>query len=132
VALGLAAVMCTAVLLAKGRIAAIYSTNPEVVAVATGLLTWLGLFHMGDALQAMCVFVLRCYKIVVSPLVTYCVLLWGVGLAGGYALAYIGAGPLPAQQSPNAFWEAASIALAMSALILAAILWRAARATRAG
>ena len=48
----------------------------------------------GDATQALCVFVLRCYRVAVAPLVAYCVLLWGVGLAGGYALAYHRAGPL--------------------------------------
>jgi MATE family multidrug resistance protein len=130
IAMGLAGGMCAAVLLARSQVAAIYSPNPQVVAVAVGLLTWLGLFHLGDALQAMCVFILRSYRVVVSPLVTYCVLLWGVGLAGGYVLAYIGAGPLGAQQSPNAFWEAASIALLLSALILATILWRAVHSRR--
>jgi MATE family multidrug resistance protein len=130
IAMGLAAAMCGAILLGRSHIAAVYSPNPQVVAVAAGLLTWLGLFHLGDALQAMCVFILRSYRIVVSPLVTYCVFLWGVGLAGGYVLAYMGLGPMPAQHSPNAFWEAASIALAMSALILAAILWRSARSYR--
>ena len=38
---------------------------------------------------------LRCYRVAVAPLAAYCVLLWGVGLAGGYALAYRGLGPLP-------------------------------------
>jgi MATE family multidrug resistance protein len=131
VGMSLAAVMCATVLVAKSRIAAIYSPNPQVVVAAAGLLTWLGLFHLGDALQAMCVFVLRSYKVVVSPLVTYCVMLWGVGLAGGYLLAYVGIGPVAALQTPGAFWEAASIALVISALILAAILWRAAHSHRA-
>jgi multidrug resistance protein, MATE family len=130
IAMSLAGAMCAAILLARSGIAAIYSPNPQVVAVAIGLLTWLGLFHLGDALQAMCVFILRSYRVVVSPLVTYCVLLWGVGLFGGYVLAYTGAGPLDAQQSPNAFWEAASIALLLSALILATILWRVVRSRR--
>ena len=44
-------------------------------------------------LQALCVFVLRCYRVAVAPLVAYCVLLWGVGLGGGYLLAYRGIGP---------------------------------------
>ena len=129
-AMSLAVAMCITIFFARASIASIYSPSPEVVALATGLLAWLALFHLGDAAQGMCVFILRSYRVVVSPLVTYCVLLWGLGLAGGYVLAYTGAGPIPAQQSPNAFWEAASIALALSALILAAILWRAARQHR--
>jgi MATE family multidrug resistance protein len=131
-AMSMAAAMAATVFVAREQIAAIYSPNPEVVATAVGLLTWLTLFHLGDALQAMCVFVLRCYRVVVSPLVTYCVLLWGVGLAGGYVLAYVGVGPFAAQQSPMAFWQAAAIALVLSAFILAAILWRSARAYRPG
>ena len=73
-------------------------------------------------------FVLRCYRVAVAPLVVYCVLLWGVGLAGGYALAYEDLGPWPAQQSPAAFWAAGGAgARRCCGLILPAILWRAVR-----
>jgi len=130
VALGMALAMCTAIALARSRIAGIYSPNPEVVAAASGLIAWLAVFHFGDAVQGMCVFVLRCYRVVVAPLVAYCVLLWGVGLAGGYVLAYVGMGPLAAQNSPHAFWQAATVALVLAGPILAAILWRTARAHR--
>ena len=50
-----------------------------------------------DAMQALCVFVLRCYRVAVAPLVAYCVLLWGVGLGGGYLLAYRGIGAVAAR-----------------------------------
>jgi len=129
-ALSMALVMCTAIALARSRIAGIYSPNPEVVAAASGVLAWLAVFHFGDALQGMCVFVLRCYRVVIAPLVTYCLLLWGVGLMGGYVLAYVGVGPFGAQHSPHAFWQAATIALTLTGPILAVILWRAARAHR--
>jgi MATE family multidrug resistance protein len=128
--LAMASLMAAGLALARWQIAALYTPNPQVVAVAAGLLGWLALFHLGDASQALCVFVLRCYRVAVAPLVAYCVLLWGVGLAGGYALAYRGLGPLPAQQSPAAFWTAGAMALAVLAPILAAILWRAARSHR--
>jgi MATE family multidrug resistance protein len=67
----------------------------------------------------------RCYRVAIAPLVAYCVLLWGVGLSGGYVLAYRGIGPLPAQHSPAAFWQASAFALVLLAPILLAILWRA-------
>jgi MATE family multidrug resistance protein len=127
VAISMAAIMCTTLFVARGWIASIYSPSAEVVAVATGLLAWLVLFHIGDATQAMCVFVLRCYRVMIAPLVAYCVFLWGVGLTGGYTLAYVGVGPIVAKQSPVAFWQAASTALVLIGPILAAILWRAAR-----
>lgn len=126
----MALVLAVAVAFGRWRIAAIYSSNPEVVAVAAGLLAWLAVYHIGDATQALCVFVLRCYRVAVTPLLAYCAVLWGVGLAGGYALAYKDLGPWSPQNSPAAFWAGGTIALALLGLILPAILWRAVRAYR--
>jgi MATE family multidrug resistance protein len=130
--LGLLMALAVAASLAmgSGRIPAIYSRSPEVGAVAAGLLAWLALYHVGDAAQVLCVFVLRCYRVAVAPLIAYCVLLWGVGLLGGYALAYRGLGPWNAAHSPAAFWAAGAVALALLSLILPAILWRAVRRYR--
>lgn len=126
----LALTLAGGVALGRWQIAGIYSRNPQVVALAAGLLAWLAAYHIGDAAQALCVFVLRCYRVAVAPLVAYCVLLWGVGLAGGYMLAYRDVGPWPAQHSPAAFWAAAALALALLSLILPVILWRAVRSYR--
>lgn len=117
-------------MLGRGSIAAVYSADTRVAAAAAALLAWLAVYHLGDAAQALCVFVLRCYRVAVAPLVAYCVLLWGLGLAGGFVLAYRGMGPWPAQQSPQAFWIASSLALALLAVILPLILWRAVRSYR--
>jgi MATE family multidrug resistance protein len=114
-------------LLARHGIASVYAKTPEVAALAATLLAWLALFHLGDAAQAVLVWVLRCYRVVLAPLIAYCVLLWGVGLAGGYLLAYRGIGPLPAQHSPGAFWQGSTVALLLLAPILLTILWRAVR-----
>jgi MATE family multidrug resistance protein len=129
-ALILALCMSTATLLARNGIAGVYAKNPEVVALAASLLAWLSIYHLGDSAQALFVFVLRCYRVAVAPLLAYCVLLWGVGLSGGYLLAYRGLGPIPAQHSPAAFWQASAFALALLAPILLAILWRAVNARR--
>ncbi|HMA09839.1 MAG TPA: MATE family efflux transporter [Ramlibacter sp.] len=130
--LGLALALALAASVALGRwhIAGTYSRNPDVVAVAAGLLAWLAVYHIGDATQALCVFVLRCYRVAVAPLVAYCVLLWGVGLIGGYILAYRQDGAWAVSNSPAAFWAAATVALALLSLILPVILWRAVRAYR--
>jgi MATE family multidrug resistance protein len=53
------------------------------------------------------------------------VLLWGLGLAGGYVLSYHGVGNLAPQTMPATFWAASAVALALTALIFAALLWRA-------
>ena len=121
----LALVMAAGVVLARSGIAAIYSRNPQVVALAAGLLAWLAVYHVGDAAQVLCVFVLRCYRVAVAPLVAYCILLWGIGLTGGYVVAYEGVGPWSAVRSPAAFWAAAAVALVLLSLILPVILWHA-------
>jgi len=115
---------------ARHGIASIYTRDAEVAALAASLLAWLALYHLGDAAQGLCVFVLRSYRVVIAPLVAYTVTLWGLGLAGGFVLAYRGLGPWTAQHSPQAFWLAASAALALLSLILPLILWRAVRRNR--
>ena len=111
-------------------IAEFYTQSPEVAALAASLLLWLMIYHVADAVQVFCVFTLRCYGITVLPLITYTLLLWGLGLAGGYALAY-GVGvdvsglSWLTPQSPIAFWQTGSLALYVTAAVLLPILWRA-------
>ena len=130
--LGLALGLAATVLLARHGIAAVYSADPQVAALAASVLAVVAVFHLGDAIQALCVFVLRCYRVTIAPLLAYCALLWGVGVVGGYLLAYRGVGPWAAQHNPHAFWQASSFALAMLALILPLILWRSVRRFRPG
>jgi MATE family multidrug resistance protein len=127
---GMALALAALLLLGRSGIAAVYTADGRVAAAAAALLAWLAVYHVGDSAQALCVFVLRCYRVAVAPLVAYCVLLWGLGLAGGFALAYRGVGPWPALQSPQAFWIASSLALTLLAVILPLILWRAVRSYR--
>lgn len=121
--------LALAVLMFLGRnhLGALYSSNTQVVLVTGGLLAWVAAYHVADALQTLCVFVLRCYRITVAPLVVYCTLLWGAGLGGGYLLAYQGLGPWAAMATPATFWAASAVALAVTAALFAAMLWRAIR-----
>ena len=121
----MALVLSAIILIAREGLATIYASNPHVVTLASGLLVWVAAYHLADAVQSLCVFVLRCYRVTVAPLLVYCLLLWGLGLAGGYRLAYRGMGPVAAQASPAAFWVASALALALTAAIFTAILWRA-------
>jgi MATE family multidrug resistance protein len=114
-------------LIAKETISGIYSTNAAVVAVSVGVLVWVAAYHAVDALQTLCVFVLRCYGITVGPLAVYCTLLWGAGLGGGYVLAYRGLGPWHASPSPATFWATSTVALTATAALFSAMLWRAVR-----
>lgn len=128
--LGMALALAATLLVLRSGLASVYSADRQVATLAAGLLALVAAYHLGDAIQALCVFVLRCYRVTVAPLLAYCVLLWGVGVLGGYQLAYRGLGPWAAFHSPAAFWIASSGALALLALILPLILWRAVRAYR--
>ncbi|MDM0073314.1 MATE family efflux transporter [Variovorax sp. J2P1-59] len=106
----------------RWQLAGTYSGNPAVVALGATLLLATALYHLADAVQTLCVFVLRCYRVTVMPLILYCTLLWGVGLGGSYLLAYRGLGPWPAMQSPLAFWLMSALALAITAALFLALL----------
>ena len=121
----LMSVALTAILLiAKSAVAGVYSNQAGVVLLSASLLGWVALYHLADAMQTLCVFILRSYRITVGPLVVYCVLLWGGGLGGGYVLAYRGIGPWPASHSPTSFWAASTLALAVTAAAFAWMLRR--------
>ena len=113
--------------IANQWLAGFYSGNPEIVAIGAGLLTWVAFYHVADAMQALCAFLLRCYRITLTPLVLYGVLLWGLGLYGGYQLTYEGLAGRAATQSASSFWAASTVAISLVAVSLLALLWRAVR-----
>ncbi len=117
-----ALLFATAMLTLRFQLANVYSDNPAVVALAATLLLVVAVYHLADALQTLCVFVLRCYRVTLAPLVIYCTMLWGVGLGGSYLLAYRGLGPWPAMQSPLAFWLMSAGALVVAAVLFGALL----------
>ncbi len=119
--MALASVVALGVYAFAKEIANLYSTNTAVVILAAALLTWVAIFHWFDALQTICAFVLRCYGVTLIPLLIYGVMLWGVGLTGGYAIAYNNGFWGPAMQHPQAFWIAGAAALAVVALLFLAL-----------
>ncbi len=121
-------VLASALFLSREGLARIYSSNPEVVATTASLLAWVAAYHVADAVQTFCLFVLRCYRITVAPLVIYCLLLWGGGLAGGYWLAYGTDSALPAwlhHGTSAPFWASSACALLVTALVFSAIVRKA-------
>ena len=103
-------------------VAGLYSSSVDVVALAASLLAWVAAYHVADALQTLCIFVLRSYRITLAPLLVYSLLLWGVGLYGGYRLAYQGWAGWEPLHSPAAFWAAGAAALAVTALVFGTLL----------
>ena len=126
ISMALAAIL----LISNHNIASLYSTNAVIVNSASALLVWVAVYHLADCIQAVCAFLLRCYRITIAPLVLYSVLLWGLGLYGGYLLTYEGLPGLPAKPSPDTFWIASSLALWLVAICFLGLLWRALRKTQ--
>jgi MATE family multidrug resistance protein len=114
--------MGATVSLRRGHAVGHYTANPVIVAAALPLLTWVALFHLADATQAVTAFVLRAYRIVTLPLVVNTVALWGVGIGRGYLIAFDRSGSVPAglRDAPG-FWAAATLALVVAALALLAL-----------
>jgi MATE family multidrug resistance protein len=116
-------VIGSAVFLGREQVVRLYTGNPMVVAAALPLLAWVALFHAADAVQTLAAFVLRAWRIVTLPTVIYVLALWGVGLGGGYALAFNLGGVMPlAWQGAPGYWIAATAGLTLAALALAALL----------
>ena len=103
-------------------IASLYAKDPQVVEMAALLLGWLSLYHLADSMQVMCFFLLRCFRITLSPLLIYSTLLWGVGLMGGYFWAYGRTIFQPAVATPEVFWISSSFALCFTSTLLIWIL----------
>jgi MATE family multidrug resistance protein len=122
--LGSAVLLALTLILVRAPLAGLYASSPEVVALAVPLLLWTAVFHLFDGLQALGVFILRCFRVTLAPFLIYGVLLWGLGLYGGYRLAYRGLGPWPALQTPAAFWMAGATALALAALVFWWMIWQ--------
>jgi multidrug resistance protein, MATE family len=117
VAAALALLCAGALALSRETIASVFSNDAAVTSAAALWLGWVACYHLADALQAVCVFVLRCWRITLSPLVLYTTLLWGLGLYGGYLLAYEGLGIWPAQASVQTFWLTSTVALGLVSLL---------------
>ncbi|HEX4584618.1 MAG TPA: MATE family efflux transporter [Burkholderiaceae bacterium] len=103
--------------LAREPIIAAYTTDPQIAAQARRLIGLAAAFHTFDALQSVSVFVLRGYKVTFAPMLIYGVSLWGIGLGGGYWLAYRGLFSVPPLGSVG-LWTAALIGLSVAATCL--------------
>jgi multidrug resistance protein, MATE family len=120
---GLSLLLAALLWLLAPTVARLYSNSPEVIAVAVTLLLCVCAYQLADAVQTLCVFLLRCYQVTIAPFVVYAIALWGLGLGGGIVLTYRGFAGIAAMQSPLGFWLAGVGAITLTALIFVAILW---------
>ena len=115
IGVAIAAAMGSSVYLLREGIVGLYTRDAAVIAAALPLLAWVAVFHVADAAQAIAGFVLRAYRIAVVPLVIYALAIWGVGLAGGYTVAFdlTGLTP-PALKGAVGMWSAATAGLVVA------------------
>ena len=128
-ALGFGMAMVVAAVLYAGSslIASLYSIDAAVRSAAATLIMFVAGYHLFDAVQAISVNVLRGYKRAFVPMLIYAIGLWGVGLAGGYALALGGidlewfgvTGPMGAR----GFWTGAIGGMMISGIAVMSYLW---------
>ena len=102
------------VALASTPIAALYSRDAEVVRIAAPLLMLVAAFHIFDATNAVAANALRGYKKAMVPMLAFAVGLWGVGLGGGYLLAYTTT--FGRALGAPGFWIGAIVGMAVAAL----------------
>lgn len=101
----------------------LYTQDPVIVGAALPLLLWVWLFHLGDAGQTVAAYVLRAHHVAVAPMVIYALAIWGLGLGGGYTLAFGSFTWVPASlHGARGFWIAATAGLVTAALGLSAFL----------
>ena len=122
-ALALAALLGALIYALRERVVQLYTGDAAVVAAALPLLAWVALFHTADAAQCVASFVLRAWRIATLPMFIFALSLWGVGLGGGYVLAFdlTGLTP-PALLGARGFWTASTAGLVLAALLLGGLL----------
>ena len=127
VALSLAYAVAVSLLLvlARHRLAAIYSDDPAVTALAATLIIVVAVYQVFDDAQGTMAGALRGYKDTRAPMVYALLGYWALALPLGAALGF-GWGPLPAMGAIG-FWLALAFGLAAVAAAMAARLYRTSR-----
>jgi MATE family multidrug resistance protein len=118
-----AAVVLSIVWPLRDSIVGAYTSNPNVAAVALHLIGLACVFHGIDVFQGIAGFVLRGYKVATAPMLIHGFSLWGVGLGGGYWLAFKRPEGWP-MDGAFSFWFAAVVGLVLTAV---GLTWMAAK-----
>jgi MATE family multidrug resistance protein len=126
VAIGAALVWacCSAslMLLLRGDIARLYTTDPQVLAVASALIVYSALFQFSDAIQVTAAGALRGYQDTRATMLITLLAYWGIGLPIGYGLGLADwFGPA---SGPAGLWQGLVVGLTCAALLLGVRLQR--------
>lgn len=102
-------------------VARVATDDTAVQAVVLSLIIYVAVYQLFDAVQTIAAYALRGYKITFAPMLVHVVCFWGVGLFGGWWLAFHAPMPL----GVAGFWIAAPLSLVLAAALLGILLWRA-------
>lgn len=108
--------------LGENAIVSAYSNDPAVRSVALSLIIYIVGYQIFDAVQTIAAFALRGYKIAFVPMLVHLLCFWGIGLFGGWWLAFRGLAPI-APMGVEGFWLASLLGLALASLLFGALLW---------
>jgi len=111
------------VFVGREAIVRLYTGNEAIVATALPLLAWVGVFHFVDAMQIVAAFVLRAWRVTALPVLIYTASIWGLGMGGGYLLAFdVGGWVPPALHGARGYWIASTLGLGVAAASLTLLL----------
>ena len=119
-AAGLATLLGGLIWLVRNPLVAAASNDHAVRAVALALIVYIAFYQVFDALQTVAAFSLRGYKITFLPMLVHVACFWGVGLFGGWWLAFRGPQPM----GVAGFWTGLTLSLILAATLLGGLLWR--------
>jgi multidrug resistance protein, MATE family len=115
------------IVLARHQVAALYSSDAAVQALAADLLLFAAFWQLFDATQVTAIGALRGYKVTVLPMILMLAAFWGLGVPVGVWLGWygtLGSGPLQVY----GFWVGLVIGLVTVSIGLAAGVRRVANA----
>ena len=124
-ALTYACLSASLMLLLRESIAAIYSPDPTVIAMAASLLVYSALFQFSDAIQVTAAGALRGYQDTRVTMLITLFAYWGIGLPVGYALGL--SDWLGEASGPSGLWQGLVVGLTCAAVMLGIRLARSAR-----
>lgn len=107
--------------IARAEVVALFTADEAVRAVALGLILYICIYQLFDAIQTVAAHALRGYKVTFLPMLLHAICFWGVGLAGGYWLTFH-AGPRSTAPNVAGFWEGGVASTIVASVLFGALL----------
>jgi MATE family multidrug resistance protein len=97
----------------------VYTDDPALRGICLSLIVYLAANQFCDAIQTVAAHALRGYKITFVPMLAHIVAFWGIGLFGGWWLAF----RAPRPMGITGFWLAMLLSVLFAAIILGGLLF---------